>query len=335
MSRVDIVLLPFEHIEQIRPLLSRCVFKPYRFLAKDTPEEIDDYWFSEIVLNAVRDNNGQAFIAREKETITGLAVYADLPWDSKVFARRMGAIKALVVDPAANQQDEVANSLFSHAVNWASTNRIDFLMAKTQTDDTVVIRTLERQGFQLVDTLLDYVYDARRYPLAGMMRPDPARGVNIRLAEPGDTEELVELGKLAFKTHFGRYHSDSQLPGDGVAKVYGEWARSSAAGYADWIVVAESNRELVGYSIWKKPTPYEQNMRVRMGHYSIAAVHPDYSGRGLFSALTYAGMEILKDLCDCIEGPTHINNYGVQRGYTKLNWHICDAHHSFHKWLPR
>jgi len=42
---------------------------------------------------------------------------------------------------------------------------------------------------------------------------------------------------------------------------------------------------------------------------------------------------LLDGIADCIEGPTHVNNYPVQRGYTKLLWRICDAHHSFHKWL--
>jgi hypothetical protein len=44
-------------------------------------------------------------------------------------------------------------------------------------------------------------------------------------------------------------------------------------------------------------------------------------------------MKLLSGMVTCIEGPTHINNYPVQRGYDKLNWKIADARHSFHKWL--
>ena len=45
-------------------------------------------------------------------------------------------------------------------------------------------------------------------------------------------------------------------------------------------------------------------------------MHPDYFGRGLFSSLTYEGMRRLPELgrVDRIEGPTHVNNYPVQRG---------------------
>jgi hypothetical protein len=62
-------------------------------------------------------------------------------------------------------------------------------------------------------------------------------------------------------------------------------------------------------------------------------VHPDFFGRGLFTALTRAGMEQLRSSADWIEAPTHIDNYAVQRGFLRLGWSIEGAQHSFHKWL--
>ena len=45
-------------------------------------------------------------------------------------------------------------------------------------------------------------------------------------------------------------------------------------------------------------------------------------------------MQSLEGSADVIEGPTHINNYGVQFGYAKMGWRVLsDARHSFHKWI--
>ena len=45
-------------------------------------------------------------------------------------------------------------------------------------------------------------------------------------------------------------------------------------------------------------------------------------------------MGSLHGIADLIEGPTHVNNYGVQMGYLKMGWRVCsDARHSFHNWM--
>jgi hypothetical protein len=108
---------------------------------------------------------------------------------------------------------------------------------------------------------------------------------------------------------------------------------SSLNGYADYFVLAEIDNRIAGLSIWKKTSALEKKLPIRLGHYSIGAIHPDFFGRKLFSILTYEGMKLLQPEVDMIEGPTHINNYAVQRGYARLGWQISDARHSFHKWL--
>ena len=110
--------------------------------------------------------------------------------------------------------------------------------------------------------------------------------------------------------------------------------RSSLDGYADWIHLALVAGKIAGFSIWKRPSNAESQLKLRVGHFSIAGIHPDYHGQGLFTALTFAGMESLNGSVDIVEGPTHVNNYGVQMGYAKLGWRVLsDARHSFHKWM--
>jgi ribosomal protein S18 acetylase RimI-like enzyme len=104
-------------------------------------------------------------------------------------------------------------------------------------------------------------------------------------------------------------------------------------GWADWIVVAVHGDRIAGYSAWKKPSALDARHGIRLGHYSVGAVHPDFFGRGLFTALTRAGMEELRSSANWIEAPTHIDNHAVQRGFLRLGWRIAGAQHSFHKWL--
>ena len=201
------------------------------------------------------------------------------------------------------------------------------------TDDVLTIHTLEKQGFLLMDTNLDYVYDYRRTPTDAIPRPQLPDGAHIRAARDDEIEELLSVAQASFQNHFGRFHADERISEEQALRVYREWIRSSCQGYADLITVAEVEGKVAGYSVWKNPSRLERNLRTRVGHFSIGAVHPEYHGRGLFTALTFAGMESLEGIVDSIEGPTHINNYPVQRAYDRLHWLLRDARHAFHRWV--
>jgi hypothetical protein len=225
---------------------------------------------------------------------------------------------------------EMLDSLFQ----WAMSGGIQFLVCKPYTDSIEVIQACEQKGFILVDTLIDCIYDYRQFPIRETNPPKIPKEVTLRLAASSDLDELINLAGASFQAHFGRYHSDELIGRDSATRIYQEWTRSSLKGYADWICVAEIGDRIAGFSIWKKPSSLEQRLSVRVGHYSIAGIHPDFFGRGLFTTLTYEGMKLLDGVADVVEGPTHINNYGVQLGYSKLHWRVCcDARHSFHKWL--
>jgi hypothetical protein len=215
----------------------------------------------------------------------------------------------------------------------AKNNRFEFLLCKCSTHNIGVIHALENHGFLLMDTMLDYLYDYKNPPLDALDRLQCPEGFSVRLATPNDQEELMRLSMAAFTNHFGRFHSDDHISTDQSTGVYEQWLKSSCEGWADWIIAACTGDRIAGYSVWKKPSDRELKHVIKLGHYSIGAVHPDYKKQGLFPLLTYEGMKLLVNDCAAIEGPTHVNNYGVQKGYAKLGWTIRGARHSFHKWL--
>jgi GNAT superfamily N-acetyltransferase len=318
-------------VEILRPLLEGSSYKPLRYLNGIPPQRICDWWQEEVSAG-LRIPGGVAFVADVDGQPAGLCVLGDLPWESEILGKRMAAVKHLAVGPD-KENAAVLEVLIARTLQYALDNGYDFLLCKTYTDEPVKIHALERVGFLLVDTLLDFVLDLSLFPYASQSVPVIPVEIKLRIADKSDRDGLVEVSRKAFSGHFGRFHSDPRLGSEWGRIIYERWIESCLEGWADWIVVADAAGQIAGYSAWKRPSEREKKHQIGLGHYSIGAIHPDFCGRGLFSALTYKGTSLLNGFTTHIEGPTHINNYPVQRGFHKLGWRIEDAHHSFHKWL--
>jgi hypothetical protein len=333
MNRFAIEILSPDEINRLAPLLQESAKGPYRFLVPEMRDELNHFWLDSIV-DLVRTKNALVLAALDKGILVGCLIYTNNTWESRTLGHKAGVINHLIISESLSSGRQIAGELLDSLFLWAISHEVQFLLCKPYTDSVEVIQACETRGFLLVDALLDCIYDYRRFPIQEIIVPEIYKDVSIRFAEPSDMEELMVVAGSAFQSHFGRYHSDEKIGRDSATRIYQEWIRSSLNGYADWTCVAEINGRIAGYSIWKKPSSLEQRLSVRVGHYSIAGIHPDFFGRGLFTALTYEGMRLFDGIADVIEGPTHINNYGVQLGYSKLHWRVCiDARYSFHKWL--
>lgn len=301
---------------------------PHRFLKL---REMGGFQAAEYAQLAA-DAKNTFFTVRYEGRPLGTVCHADNSWETDLFGKKMGVLRILHLDPAVREAGPALLTLLTHIIEWARQRGTACLTCKVHTDDMLGIHQLELAGFRLMDTLLDYVYDYRKTPMTSMPSPRPFAGT-IRPADANDEEPLANLARRAFAEHFGRYHADEQIPNGAATRVYEQWIRASFKGWADAILVAEIGRQVVGLSIWKNSSAAERSLPLKLAHYSLGAVHPDYTGRGIFSALTYEGMRLHAGKADCLEGPTHINNYPVQHGYGKLGWQIADARHSFHRWI--
>ena len=321
----------FDH-DTVNSLLVGSPFSPYRNLFVSTGSEIQKFWLEKISTTAQKKTS-KSFTAIQNNKNIGFAQVADLDWDSQLFGIPMCSIQELIVDENQPDKDEICNGLVSNVLDWADKHHYKFILAKTYTNNISCIHAFERFGFLLVDTLLDFAVDFRNTPFSSIPMQEKSGDVIIRMAELKDEMELESLADVAFKYHFGRYHSDPRLSKAQATKVYVKWMSSSIRGYADFFILAEIEGKIAGLSIWKKASELERKYLINVSHYSLGAIHPDFSGRGLFNLLTYEGMKLFNGKSDVVEGPTHINNYPVQRGYQRLGWKIYDARHSFHKWL--
>jgi GNAT superfamily N-acetyltransferase len=227
----------------------------------------------------------------------------------------------------------VLDALLDEVIRAAVRRDTKCLTCKVQALHFAAIHALERHGFFLMDTLLDLLFDSSRTPLESVSVPKRLNGLRTRLAKPEDLPEVLTLNEKSFVRYFGRYHSDPKMPLGTGARVYDQWVRSSFEGWADWILLAELDDRIAGYAVWKKASPLEAKHSFDISHCNLTAMHPDFSGQGLFTALALEGMRMAQGFSKHLDVPVHISNYPAHRAWLKLSWKITGARHSFHKWL--
>lgn len=301
-------------------------------ITQRTSAQMQGRWMDEVT-GLLEDENTFGIIAEHHGAPGGFALCVPLPWESKRLGRSMWATRFLAIDPESADAELVARSLLASLSDRLLGRGAEFLLCKPGTTETVLMHALESGGFRLMDTLIDFLYDcetAKRWGEAELAAP---AGFALRLATAADVEPLVETARAAFAGHFGRFHADPRIGEAAATRIYEEWIRSCANGWADWVYVLAQGDRVAGYSAWKRPSSLEARHGFRLGHYSIGAVHPDFFGRGFFKLLTCAGMSRLGSEVDWIEGPTHLANQAVQQAYLRLGWQIAGARHAFHKWL--
>ncbi len=326
-----IARLDLAAIDELKEALPRFAHKPLAHLSYLDRDQVEAYWLDEIARD-LTDESSVAFASRISERIHGLVLYSDSPWDTKVVGRRIAVLKHILEADGAPDSD-VLDDLLDKAIQHAGGRGIKCLTCKVQPLQLAAIHALERHGFLLMDTLLDFLFDFSRTPLESITLPKRLNGLRTRLAKPEDLPEVLALNEKAFANYFGRYNSDPKLPPGTGTKVYDEWVRSSFRGWADWILVAEVDNRIGGYAAWKKASALEVKHSLDIVHYSLGGIDPDFFGRGLYAALTLDGMRMAQSFANHLDGPVHVSNYPAHRAWLRLGWKIAGVRHSFHKWL--
>jgi ribosomal protein S18 acetylase RimI-like enzyme len=324
-----IAQLDLAAIDDLREALPGFAHKPLTHLSYLKRGQVEAYWLDEIARD-LADESSIAFASRISDRINGLVLYGDSPWDTKVVGRRVAVIKHVT---EADGAQDVLDDLVGKVIRHAARRGIDCLTCKVQPLHFGAIHALERHGFHLMDTLLDFLFDFSRTPLESIAYAKRLTGLRVRLARPKDLPEVLALNEKAFAKHFGRYHADPKLPPGTGTKIYDEWVRSSFGGWADWILIAEVDGRIAGYSVWKKASELEVKHSFDIAHCNLAGIHPDFFGQGLYTALTLEGMRIGQSCAEHLDGPAHISNYPVHRAMLKLGWTIAGVRHSFHRWF--
>jgi ribosomal protein S18 acetylase RimI-like enzyme len=319
-------------IHELRVALPRFACVPLAHLHHLNPEQRQAYWLDEITRSLAKKSS-IAFQWVASGTIKGFILYNDSPWDTEITGRRIGTVEYIAATAGDDSGTEIQQELLDELMRSLADRGTQCVVCKVHSTDLQAIHALEQRGFLLMDTLLDFVFDFSRTPLEEINPPRRDKQLKIRRAEPADLSALMAINEKAFTGYFGRYHADSRMPPDTGTKIYAQWVRSAFQGWADWILVAEVDGRIAGYGLWRKPLEIEEKNSLRVAHYDLAAIDPEFLGRGLWTALMFDGMSVARNCAQYLVGPVHVCNYPVQHTLQKLGWRISGARHSFHKWL--
>lgn len=115
-----------------------------------------------------------------------------------------------------------------------------FAYVKIPVDKSHVVDSLIRIGFELVDTNLQFEKVVTNTPTIN------TGSTTIRLAQPGDEQQVVELAKRSF-IH-SRFHADKAISDSQANEIKADWSRSFFEGErGDAMVVAVNEDRIVGF----------------------------------------------------------------------------------------
>lgn len=191
-----------------------------------------------------------------------------------------------------------------------------FAYAKVGCTDIAGIKALEKVGFKLIDTNVQF---DRTSDVAWPKVKLPV-GYGVRFATPGDAEAVEQVATTSFV--FTRFHLDPLVSNATAGKIKGQWAANYFKGKrGDWMVVVTHHGNVVGFS-----QLLAKGETVVIDLIAVDSVH---QGNGLATAIIeFAGRE-----CGAwrrLLVGTQVSNIPSMRTYEKLGFRMCDSSYVFH-----
>lgn len=200
---------------------------------------------------------------------------------------------------------------------------VELLIARCPATDLAAAQAMERDGFQLMDTL---VYFARSLGSGTQVDAGP---VPVRPVRPGEEAAVREIAAHAFQGYGGHYHADPRLDRGRCDEVYTDWAYRSCLSkdVADEVLVADLDGRVVAFATMRLNSDEE-------GEGVLFGVSPAAQGRGIYRTLMIRGMEwcAARGRTRMVVS-TQVTNVAVQKVWTRLGFEPSRAYYTFHKWF--
>ena len=229
---------------------------------------------------------------------------------------RFGIVAAHLTDPADLTAANAA----------ADEHGVRMVTARIDADDLHTAHRLEADGYRLMDTL---VYYGR--PVADRPERRVPPGVVIRRAGPDDVHAVGAIARLAFHDYVGHFHADPRLDDEAADAAYVEWAETSTTNIQPDrpVLLGCGDDDILGFLTLR-------DVGERTAEIVLNAVDPAHQGRGLYAALVREALHAAGEAgTEHLIVSTQINNYGVQRVWSRLGLVHERSLYTFHKWFDR
>ena len=195
----------------------------------------------------------------------------------------------------------VTNKDVEDIIALAVEKKYENICVKIDTGEKYLTNLFLYNGFELVDTQVMYSIPVHLYNFY----KGKVSGYFIKKYQNDSVEQIKKIARMAFK--FDRFHSDPFLPTEKSDMYYERWAENLCKGLADEIYATAT----VG----------------------LAAIKPDYQGKGLF---TYMISEVISSLktktgIEYLHYGTQLSNIPILRTMAKFGGVILYSNHVLHK----
>ncbi len=212
----------------------------------------------------------------------------------------------------------------SRVLDFCSSEKIDFLIARCATSDLAAVQSMEMRGFLLMDTLVYYLFDLLKRRV-----PEDTGQFRVRQLRPGDKEDVRTIASAAFKAYTGHYHADRRLDKRKCDEAYASWAERSCISKtaADEVLVAEHRENLAGFGTLRLNSPQEAEGL-------LFAVAPAWQGQGVCPSLMIGSLQWTRSQgAHRMVISTQITNISMQKVWCRVGFEFSHSYYTFHKWF--
>lgn len=196
------------------------------------------------------------------------------------------------------------------------------LSIKVDTKNLALCNHLLQNGFQIVDTLLTYVFNYEEFHTINYQYD---KSISIQPLLPEDVNAIKNIAHDSFIND--RFHNDAFLDNSLCDYYYEQWVQNSCNGYADTVLVAKNeNGNIIGFGTGR----YTDTNRAVL---DLNAVANHARGKGVGTAVIWEIIKYFEGKVDNLTIGTQINNYAALRTWSKLGLIAYDSKYVLHKMI--
>ncbi|MHA1568519.1 MAG: hypothetical protein ACTSXZ_03540 [Alphaproteobacteria bacterium] len=269
------------------------------------------------------DEGGVVIGLKEGDDLVGIAGARKLSFDTEHFGVPMGRVGPfhLAKEMTSREGKELVDACLVHLIGLGCR----FVDCRVPTADLMAARSLERSGFYLGDTQVDYAFRVQ-----AAMLPSMRHRVQLRNVEPADEKALLDLTRETFTGYIDRFHKDPFFDNEKATEMYVKWLENSLGGLADHITVAQAGKRIGGFLTFQ--IKHEQNkiVKTRFAEGVLAGVAPWTRGKGVYTSILADAMYWFANNCDIGTVVTQVDNTAVQAAWSRLGYRLVQGRYTFH-----
>jgi ribosomal protein S18 acetylase RimI-like enzyme len=260
-------------------------------------------------------------------TCRGTSLYGKfLEFDTRIFKKRSVRIKGFSLSDKRHLTD--LSRCLEKFLGLLKKDKIKFISCKIHHDDVDVVGIFEDAGFHMIGCQQQYRFDFAQQEI-----PQLKDRCRIRMGNRADAPEVAKLSRECFKGHFDRFHNDSFLRDSYCDDLHEEWGRNSFVGFAAAVIIAQVDKQMVGFATLKENGELNSYSSKKIGDLVLLGVDPGYRKSGVHTTMVRHGLLYWQKKAALAEIVTEAGNIPALRTYATCGFKPSSSFLVLHKHL--